>query len=118
MQCYANQIGGNNVSFKQKAIEALETYKSNFKGFHAAATAQGCIEIIKQLPEDDGWIPATERLPEEFVSVLVHIPGESPLPTVKETYLAGRQWYTRFDIYTSEEVTHWMPLPEPPKEVL
>lgn len=63
------------------------------------------------------WIPVSERLPEPFVSVLVHMPGEKPFPTVREGYIAGDGlWYAGY--YTREpgEVTHWMPMIEPPKE--
>lgn len=62
------------------------------------------------------WISVSERLPEEFVSVLVCIPSENPLPTVKEAYLANGAWATKMAIFFMEEVTHWMPMPEPPKE--
>lgn len=62
------------------------------------------------------WIPVEERLPQEFVSVLVCIPSENPLPTVKEAYLANGAWATKMAIFFMEEVTHWMPLPERPKE--
>lgn len=63
------------------------------------------------------WIPVTERLPQEFVSVLVSIPSENPLPTVREAYLANGAWATKMAIFFMEEVTYWMPLPNPPKEV-
>lgn len=61
------------------------------------------------------WIPVTERLPDEFISVLVCIPAETPLPTVKEAYLANNWWTTKFGVFNPNEVTHWMPMPEPPK---
>ncbi|MBR4308574.1 MAG: DUF551 domain-containing protein [Oscillospiraceae bacterium] len=64
------------------------------------------------------WIPVTERLPEPFTSVLAYVPSEAPLPLVHESYmvddetwvciLEGRPW-------KQGVVTHWMPLPEPPK---
>ena len=62
------------------------------------------------------WIPVTERLPQEFVSVLVCIPCEHPFPTVKEAYLTNDYWVTKTSIFSDKDVTHWMPLPEPPKE--
>ena len=62
------------------------------------------------------WISVTERLPEEFVSVLICIPSDAPLPTVKEAYWANGSWGAKMWIYSANEVTHWMPLPEPPKE--
>ena len=35
------------------------------------------------------WISVTERLPEPFVSVLVHMPGEEPCPTVREGFISN-----------------------------
>ena len=63
------------------------------------------------------WIPVTERLPKEFISVLVTIPCKHPLPVVKEAYLANGFWATKMAIFTENDVTHWMPMPEPPKEI-
>ena len=78
------------------------------------------IEAVADYLLDSGvtiqkWIPVSERLPEEFVSVLVCIPSENPLPTVKEAYLANGAWATKMAIFFMEEVTHWMPLPDAPK---
>lgn len=64
------------------------------------------------------WIPVTERLPEPFVSVLACIPSEAPLPTIHESYIADHgKWVCILtaERYKPSEVTHWMPLPEPPK---
>lgn len=62
------------------------------------------------------WIPVTERMPHQFVSVLACIPCEHPLPMVKEAYFADGCWATRMAIFSDKDVSHWMPLPEPPKE--
>lgn len=61
------------------------------------------------------WIPVTERLPKEFVTVLVYAPQEQPLQTVHEAYLANGCFSSRLCIFGEDEVTHWMPMPEPPK---
>lgn len=64
------------------------------------------------------WIPVTERLPQNYISVLVYLPGERPLPTVHEAYIGGDgEWHSSV-VYgvENEGVTHWMPMPEPPKE--
>ena len=63
------------------------------------------------------WISVKERLPQEFVSVLVYMPEERPLPTVHEGYVTNQgKWYAHFFEREPFEVTHWMPLPEPPNE--
>lgn len=59
------------------------------------------------------WVPVTERLPEEDVRVLVWLSKQDFLYTRIDTdRLINGKW-TRWNW----RVTHWMPLPEPPKEV-
>ena len=70
-----------------------------------------------------GWIPVTERLPEKWretdekyfgdpIEFIVHIAGAECATTL---CFDGKDF---FDITTGESytATHWMPLPEPPKE--
>lgn len=54
------------------------------------------------------WISVKDRLPEHYVSVLVFDPKEQ-IPYAIDFY-TGKYWGNRFDT-----VTHWMPLPSPPK---
>lgn len=49
------------------------------------------------------WIKCSERLPEEDEYYLTHSSAG-----VDVTYFSGR--------FLDEYATHWMPLPEPPKE--
>ena len=69
-------------------------------------------ELIDTIPAADvqesmKWIPVTERLPETHENVLVR----SKFVKMRTDFISrdGR-WYT------TPGVTHWMPLPEPPKE--
>lgn len=63
---------------------------------------------IERLKEAQGWIPVEERLPETRDPVLTL--WVSGMQSVKQ-YDAQHGWNT------GAQVTHWMPLPEPPKEV-
>ena len=58
------------------------------------------------------WIPVTERLPEVWKDALVYrADGNFSI----EFRCLSDGW--SFDNDIMEEVTHWMPLPEPPKEI-
>lgn len=69
----------------------------------------GACECAKQK-----WIPVAERLPEEFVPVLVHVPNEEPYPVVREGYRSPCGFMVPA-LFQHMEVTHWMPMPQPPK---
>lgn len=64
-----------------------------------------------------GWIRTADEQPGIFVSVLMFIPGDHPLPTVHEGYLTGDNiWISVYgEAYTMDEVPFWMDMPEPPK---
>lgn len=70
------------------------------------------------------WINVKDRLPEPFVSVLLFAPSE-PSPIFEAYYVSNgvfnaanimrgnRGNYGRLQL--GEDVTHWMPMPEPPE---
>ena len=65
------------------------------------------------------WIPVTERLPERFGEYLVAVKGVGG--EVYSDYadydLYRQRWTTGLFLGVKDKITHWMPLPEPPKEV-
>ena len=70
-------------------------------------------ELRARVPE---WISVTERLPEPYVSVLVHMPGEKPFPTVLKGFISKDGiWHSAMFRREPGEVTHWKPMPQPPK---
>ena len=64
------------------------------------------------------WIPVTERLPkkEEYVLLWYAKNNRNPTLHAKNPAAVGRLTHGMFIVDgCSVEVTHWMPLPEPPK---
>ena len=76
------------------------------------------------------WIPVSERLPEDTlprfsnvkqIKVLTALISDKGVRTVrsqmryKDTWATGYQTIWRWK-YSVSKITHWMPLPEPPKE--
>lgn len=62
------------------------------------------------------WISVDDRVPEQFVSVLVYMPGEYPFPTVREGYLRpDGKWDAAYYTRMPDEVTHLANMPEPPE---
>ena len=61
------------------------------------------------------WIPVTERLPENKKCVLMYsADGGVAEGVYEESRKRWVQW--RWSVLDVPSVTHWMPLPEPPKE--
>ena len=58
------------------------------------------------------WISVKERLPRTFRSVLT-----TDGKRVTQTYRTSNDG-TRWAAWAPNQVTHWMPLPAPPKETL
>ena len=63
------------------------------------------------------WIPVTERLPELFGTFIVAVKeGTGNSYSDYADYDPYQQkWRTGLMLGRMDEVTHWMPLPEPPK---
>ena len=63
------------------------------------------------------WIPIEQKEPSEFELVLCCILGEKE-NTIEILYRHGDSYYSDYDggiIYSQNEISHWMPLPEMPK---
>ena len=85
-------------------------------------TETKCNTINVKLPKEimvhpygSKWIPVGERLPENFVSVLGYMTDAGEFPPVRECYTVGNAFYFPA-LCDRHPVSHWMPLPEPPKE--
>lgn len=65
---------------------------------------------------DMKWIPVTERLPEQNGWYLVYTKNKGDIARrTNKAHYDNHRWHGNGGRW--DNVTHWMPLPEPPKEV-
>lgn len=109
-----------------RLIDADALIKS-IKGYRLGKIPKGELEWkIENAPTVDAaevvrcnWIPVSERLPKRGEFVLFAYAKENRNPTMyaKNTMAVGRYDQKMFLVEgCAVKVTHWMPLPEPPKE--
>lgn len=70
-------------------------------------------EEIRENPRKSEWVPVSEGFPDVGEAVLVCDTREDYV-SCWEYY--GGYWTKEDSVFPLNEVTHWMPLPEPPKE--
>mgnify|MGYP000017179255 FL=1 len=100
---------------------------------HQMVLASDVLEMIEQLQGDleqdekeNGWIPVSERLPEEDGRYLVTFKygikvcmvGYGSCKRTVLGYPIGHGWYSleEAQYYAEDSIIAWMPLPEPYKE--
>lgn len=100
--------------------DPLELQRASYARIGATERAKAyadCLWEIAQAPTVGGWISVKDRLPEESGKVLVYC-KDGYMSAVH--YSAKHQQFNNFDACAKRDevwdVTHWMPLPEPPKE--
>jgi hypothetical protein len=115
------EVEGTVVSDKEKMVDAI----NNFFGCDAAyfdvnpfdladhLIARG-VRLEEKQATSDGWIPVTERLPEDGQDVLGFLQNDTERRIFPANYDHGIWFDCLFNIHI-QSVTHWMPLPEPPK---
>ena len=130
----AHSEKGKTMTEREKLVELLDDGEA--KGFFRYGTDCHTGEVggHEMTPEDiadyliengvtfakdtnvHSWVPVTERLPVDWCPVLVMIRDvEKPLlGSYRGNVWFHEMWNTNF---INGAVTHWMPLPEAPKEV-
>lgn len=104
-----------------EALAEIEYY-GGFSGRTAAvqAVSDACVLAVAALREQEErhWIPVTERLPEIGRKCLIAnreivVRGWLRPDGAWKTGVSSDEIWSKFSLYPP---THWMPLPEPPKE--
>lgn len=113
--------GGEVVDTIKEAFELFSEMELPLKECEVTIMHEAALPLIGYIEHLEAaqpkWISVEERMPEPFVSVIVHMPQETPCPTVHEGYRTNDgRWYSAHFVREFDEITHWMPLPEPPKE--
>lgn len=62
------------------------------------------------------WISVKDKLPHGFVSVLGFMTDAGCFPAVRECYRVGDDRFFFPALQEEHPVSHWMPMPELPKE--
>lgn len=73
----------------------------------------------KEMVENmDKWISVKDRLPEPLDSVIFYAPKQSKdcSMDIGEGFIDSGEWCSVREDIDLKKVTHWMPLPEPPKK--
>ena len=100
---------------KDKAIKILSRYDSEH---YTPATRQAHRMGAEALAVGDKWVSTAERLPDIFGVFLVAVRDAHGRRYTDgaDFDLSQKRWRTMLYLSPEDTVTHWMPLPEPPKE--
>ena len=90
----------------QKAADAIEELLAEREENYADSWKMA-FEVER---DTHRWIPVTERLPEDRRTVLATVGG-----VVCAAFYGNYTW-AEVETYSIFYPTHWMPIPEPPKE--
>ena len=108
--------GGTEMDVREKLVELVKRAITDWK--HGDVSEMIADHLIANGVTVQEWISVDDRLPEPFVPVLVQMPGEEPFPTVREGFISNDGiWQSAMFRREPGEVTHWKPMPHPPKEV-
>lgn len=93
---------------KEELVQRLALYENT--GFTPAG-----IDALRK--ERTAWIPCSERPPKDGQDILAYLTNEHEARIVPANYDHGTWYDCIFNKpISADQITHWMPRPEPPKE--
>lgn len=106
------------MSHIKDRLSSYHDWMQDIVNRYKLVTARDFLEMIEQLQEDleqdekeNGWIPVSERLPEDDTTVLLSCKTRNGTTFVRCGYYVCGSWHLN-----CEGVKAWKPLPEPYKE--
>ena len=108
------------MDVREKLVELLQNAKAAMKSENLSCDIARNMFVVDFMMANgvtvQEWISVDDRLPEPYVSVLVNMPGEKPFRTVREGFISNDGiWQSAMVRREPGEVTHWQPMPQPPK---
>ena len=106
--------GGTEMDVREKLIELLTNSQQLDVLDRATGWKEAANYLIAHGVTVQKWIPADERIPENFISVLGYMTDAGEFPPVRECYTVGNAFFfpALGDVHP---VSHWCEMPEPPK---
>jgi len=103
---------GIDLEFEKRRVAELqdEILKAGLRQGNYIKELHTSQDRIAELEESQRWIPVGERLPEDRLNVLTVSRGGLIISCFIDEY---KMWYA--PCADRLNVTHWMPLPEPPE---
>ena len=106
------------MSHIKDRLSSYHDWMQDIVNRYKLVTARDFLEMLEQLQEDlkqdekeNGWIPVSERLPEDDTTVLVSCKTRNGTTFVRCGYYVCGSWHLN-----CEGVKAWQPLPESYKE--
>ena len=102
---------------REKLVELLDDMQRSGTGYFGSAIENKKIAdyLIRHGVTVQDWVSVKERLPQEKVDCIVHY--KHAYCDNDDYWAIGMCFYDgeKFRVDPAYKVTHWMPLPEPPK---
>jgi hypothetical protein len=106
---YTNQFSWNDP----REEDAQDAFVAGYKAAKEEDTCEHILDMSKMV-DVNGWISVKDRLPEEESGLLLVY--NSRLKKIGTSYWSEGIWCGGTWPVTSQFITYWMPIPEPPKE--
>ena len=99
----------------EKLVELIDDFIHNVDLKHWYSEEQDeklADDLIANGATVQEWIPVSERLPQNFVSVLGYMTDAGEFPPVRECYTVGNEFFfpALGDVHP---VSHWCEMPQP-----
>ena len=109
------------IKYKELGKEDYDIGYSSYDLNNVFTWKDECFDIVNELAEEykvsempTGWIPCSERLPDDFMSFeYLTIKNGHTLATISFYCVANKKWYLSRNSTKEIDVIAWQPLPAP-----